>query len=96
MDRIGLVAALFDEGEAEAAAEAAQQAFDDAARIDSTLAASRLNTLLDAARPYETSAVDDVRDRRASDGHRGLRASSTWPSTADPDHPTSPPAPSPA
>ncbi|MGW0754009.1 hypothetical protein [Streptomyces sp. NPDC002587] len=25
--------------------------------------ASRLNTLLDAARPYETSAVDDLRNR---------------------------------
>ncbi|MFE2968474.1 hypothetical protein ACFXKC_33340 [Streptomyces sp. NPDC059340] len=25
--------------------------------------ASRLNTLLDAARPYETAAVEDVRDR---------------------------------
>ncbi|WP_405676354.1 hypothetical protein OG239_41560 [Streptomyces sp. NBC_00868] len=63
MDRIGLAAALFDEGEAEAGAEAAQQALDDAARVDSTLVTSRLNTLLHAARLYETSAVDDVRNR---------------------------------
>ncbi|UUU44340.1 Tat pathway signal protein [Streptomyces sp. NBC_00162] len=63
MDRIGLAAALFDEGEAEAGAEAAQQALDDAARVDSALVTSRLNTLLHAARPYETSAVDDVRNR---------------------------------
>jgi hypothetical protein len=63
MDRIGLAAALFTEGDAEQAAVAAQQALDDAARIDSTLVASRLNTLLDAARPYKTAAVDDVRTR---------------------------------
>ncbi|WP_405827185.1 MULTISPECIES: Tat pathway signal protein [unclassified Streptomyces] len=63
MDRIGLAAALFDEGEAEAGAAAAQQALDDAARVDSTLVASRLNTLLHAASPYETTAVDDVRNR---------------------------------
>ncbi|BCL28716.1 hypothetical protein ACFFS2_04715 [Streptomyces aurantiacus] len=36
---------------------------DDAARIDSTLVASRLDTLLDAARSYETATVDDVRNR---------------------------------
>ncbi|WP_244204355.1 hypothetical protein [Streptomyces africanus] len=63
MDRIGLSAALFTEGDAEQAAVAAQQALDDAARVDSTLVASRLNTLLDAARPYRTAAVDDVRTR---------------------------------
>lgn len=63
MDRVGLAAALFDEGEAERGAAAAQQAFDDAARVDSTLVASRLNTLLNAARPYETASVDDVRTR---------------------------------
>ncbi|MEV6409434.1 hypothetical protein AB0M58_42060 [Streptomyces bobili] len=63
MDRVGLAAALFDEGEAERGAAAAQQALDDAARVDSTLVASRLNTLLDAARPYETAAVDEVRTR---------------------------------
>ena len=57
MDRVGLAAALFDEGEAERGAAAAHQALDDAARVDSTLVASRLNTLLDAARPYETAAV---------------------------------------
>ncbi|MFK0256322.1 hypothetical protein [Streptomyces sp. NPDC090445] len=61
MDRVGLAAALFEEGEAEQRAAAAHQALDDPARIDSTLVASRLNTLLDAARPYETTAVDDVR-----------------------------------
>ncbi|WP_328665181.1 hypothetical protein [Streptomyces sp. NBC_00328] len=63
MDRIGLAAALFDEGEAERGAAAAQQALDDAARVDSTLVASRLNTLLDAARAYEIAAVDEVRTR---------------------------------
>ncbi|MDQ0775461.1 tetratricopeptide (TPR) repeat protein [Streptomyces aurantiacus] len=63
MDRVGLAAALFDEGEAERGAEAAQRALDDVARVDSTLVTSRLNILLDAARPYETPAVDDVRTR---------------------------------
>ncbi|WP_225321019.1 Tat pathway signal protein [Streptomyces luteolifulvus] len=63
MDRVGLAAALFNEGEPERAAAAAHQALDDAARVDSTLVASRLNTLLDAARPYETATVDDVRTR---------------------------------
>ncbi|MEU9212784.1 hypothetical protein AB0D27_33910 [Streptomyces sp. NPDC048415] len=63
MDRIGLAAALFDEEDPERGAEAAHQALDDAARVDSTLVASRLGTLLDAARPYGTAAVDDVRTR---------------------------------
>ncbi|RKN46839.1 Tat pathway signal protein [Streptomyces hoynatensis] len=63
MDGVGLAAALFDEGEAERGAAAAHQALDDAARIDSTLVVSRLNTLLEAARPYETAAVDEVRTR---------------------------------
>ncbi|MEV8022130.1 hypothetical protein AB0O76_38630 [Streptomyces sp. NPDC086554] len=63
MDRVGLTAALFDEGQAERGAAAAQQALDDAARVDSTLVTSRLNTLLDAACPYETAAVDEVRTR---------------------------------
>ncbi|MEU4049701.1 hypothetical protein AB0F09_10920 [Streptomyces olivaceus] len=63
MDRIGLAAALFDEGDAEQGAAAAHQVLDEAARIDSTLVAARLNTLLDAARPYETATVDDVRTR---------------------------------
>ncbi|MFE5537945.1 hypothetical protein ACFQ78_19660 [Streptomyces sp. NPDC056519] len=61
--RIGLAAALFDEGEAERGAAAAHQALDDAARVDSTLVASRLNTLLDAARPYGIPVVDEVRTR---------------------------------
>ncbi|MFF7191309.1 Tat pathway signal protein [Streptomyces sp. NPDC008222] len=65
MDRIGLAAALFTEGEPEQAAAAAHQALNEAARIDSTLVASRLNTLLDAARPYRTAAVDEVRTRAA-------------------------------
>ncbi|MFJ9380541.1 hypothetical protein [Streptomyces sp. NPDC101455] len=65
MDRIGLAAALFTEGEPEQAAAAAQQALGEAARLDSTLVASRLNTLLDAARPYRTAAVDEVRTRAA-------------------------------
>ncbi|MET9419083.1 Tat pathway signal protein, partial [Streptomyces klenkii] len=63
MDRIGLAAALFDEGDAEQGAAAAQQALTDAARLDSTLVASRLNTLLTAARPYGTATVDKVRTR---------------------------------
>ncbi|GAA2327924.1 Tat pathway signal protein [Streptomyces violaceusniger] len=63
MDRVGLAAALFDEGEVEEAATAAQQALDDAARVDSALVASRLNTLLDATRPYRTPLVDEVRGR---------------------------------
>ncbi|MFB7359907.1 hypothetical protein [Streptomyces gardneri] len=63
MDRIGLAAALFDEGEAERGAVAAQQALDEAARVDSTLVTSRLSTLLHAARPYETAAVNDVPTR---------------------------------
>ncbi|WP_030786122.1 hypothetical protein [Streptomyces sp. NRRL S-920] len=65
MDRVGLAAALFDEGEPEQAAQVAQQALDEAARVDSTLVVSRLNTLLDAARPYNTAAVDEVRARAA-------------------------------
>ncbi|MFJ8231445.1 hypothetical protein ACIQ9E_16045 [Streptomyces sp. NPDC094448] len=63
MDCVGFAAELFDEGEPERAAAAAHEAFDSAARIDSTLITSRLNTLLHAARTYETAAVDDVRDR---------------------------------
>ncbi|MFH9978084.1 hypothetical protein ACH4ND_02290 [Streptomyces sp. NPDC017179] len=63
MDRVGLAAALFAEGEPEQGAEAAQQALDDALRVDSTLVASRLNTLLKAARPYRTATVDEVRVR---------------------------------
>ncbi|MEU2993471.1 hypothetical protein ABZ772_24615 [Streptomyces griseoincarnatus] len=65
MDRIGLAAALFTEGEPEQGAAAAHQALDDATRVDSTLVASRLNTLLDAARPSRTAAVDEVRARAA-------------------------------
>ncbi|MEU9480753.1 Tat pathway signal protein [Streptomyces sp. NPDC048191] len=65
MDRIGLAAALFTEGEPEQATAAAHQALDEASRVDSTLVASRLNTLLDAARPYRTAAVDEVRSRAA-------------------------------
>lgn len=61
--RCGPAAALFDEGEVEEAATAAQQALDDAARIDSALVASRLNTLLDASRPYRTPTVEEVRGR---------------------------------
>ncbi|AOR29743.1 Tat pathway signal protein [Streptomyces fodineus] len=60
MDCIGLAAALFTEGEPEQGAAAAHQALDEAARVDSTLVASRLNTLLDAARPYRTADVDEV------------------------------------
>ncbi|MEU9211783.1 hypothetical protein AB0D27_28550 [Streptomyces sp. NPDC048415] len=63
MDRVGLAAALYDEGDVEQATDAAHQALDEAARIDSTLVASRLNTLLDATRPYRTAGVEDVRTR---------------------------------
>ncbi|WP_202425617.1 hypothetical protein [Streptomyces sp. HUCO-GS316] len=63
MDRIGLAAALFHEGEPEQAAQAAQQALDGVVRVGSTLVASRLNTLLDAARPYRAGDVDEVRIR---------------------------------
>ncbi|NGO45547.1 Tat pathway signal protein [Streptomyces ureilyticus] len=63
MDHLGLAAALFDEGQAERGAAAAQKALDDAARVDSTLVASRLNTLLDSARGYGAPAVDEVRTR---------------------------------
>ncbi|MER6473875.1 Tat pathway signal protein [Streptomyces collinus] len=65
MDQIGLAAALFTEREPEQGAAAAHQALTDATRVDSTLVASRLNTLLDAARPYRTTAVDEVRTRAA-------------------------------
>ncbi|RLV69461.1 hypothetical protein STAN_4989 [Streptomyces sp. CBMAI 2042] len=65
MDRIGLAAALFTEGEPEQGVAAAHLALDDAARVDSALVASRLNTLLDAARPYRTATVDEVRTRAA-------------------------------
>ncbi|MGW9451398.1 hypothetical protein [Streptomyces sp. NPDC055632] len=65
MDRIGLAAALLAEGEPERGSVAAHQALDEAARLDSTLVASRLNTLLDAARPYRTGAVDEIRTRVA-------------------------------
>ncbi|MFF5475708.1 hypothetical protein [Streptomyces achromogenes] len=56
MDRIGLAAALFTEGEPEQATAAAHQALDEATRVDSTL---------DAARPYRTTAVDEIRTRAA-------------------------------
>ncbi|MFE9687814.1 hypothetical protein [Streptomyces sp. NPDC006285] len=40
-----------------------QQALDEAARINSTLVASRLNTLLDTTQPYRTAGDADVRTR---------------------------------
>lgn len=55
MDRIGLAAALFHEGEAEQATDAAHQA-PDPARLDSTLVTYRLNSLLDATRPTTIAA----------------------------------------
>ncbi|MGW1675056.1 hypothetical protein [Streptomyces sp. NPDC002324] len=61
----GLTAALFNEGESEQAAAEAQPALDDAGRVDSTLAASRFNALLDAVRPYRATAVDEVPTRAA-------------------------------
>ncbi|MET7695146.1 Tat pathway signal protein [Streptomyces sp. NPDC005483] len=63
MDQIGLAAALFEEGEPEKGVTAAHQALDDAAHVDSTLVAARLNTLLDAARRCDFPAVEDVRSR---------------------------------
>lgn len=63
MDRIGLAAALIEEGEPDKGVAAAHQALDDAARVDSTLVISRLNTLLDVARRYESTAVKDIRSR---------------------------------
>ncbi|WP_247694960.1 hypothetical protein [Streptomyces sp. B93] len=64
MDLVGLAAALFHEGEVErAGAAAAHQVLDDATRIVSALVVSRLTTLLDGARPYETAEVEDVRTR---------------------------------
>ncbi|WP_327387840.1 hypothetical protein [Streptomyces sp. NBC_01207] len=54
--------AYFAEGEAERGAPAAGRALDDAARIDSALVVSRLNMLMHAARPYQTTAVNDVRN----------------------------------
>ncbi|MFE5759473.1 Tat pathway signal protein [Streptomyces massasporeus] len=65
MDHIGLAAALFTEGEPEQGAAAAHQALNEATRVDSTLVASRLNTLLDASRPYQTAVVDEIRTRAA-------------------------------
>lgn len=50
-------------GVVEQAAAVAQQALDDAARVDSTLVASRLNSLLDATRRYRTTSVEEVRGR---------------------------------
>lgn len=63
MDRVGLAAALFHEGDVDQGAAAAHQALDDAARADSALVTSRLNTLLDASRSYDTAAARDVRAR---------------------------------
>ncbi|GAB2966984.1 hypothetical protein GCM10023080_031690 [Streptomyces pseudoechinosporeus] len=77
MDRVGLAAALFDEGEAEQGAAAARQSLDDTACIDSTLVASRLNTLLNSARPYETAAVNEVCTR-------AKELAAARPTTADP------------
>lgn len=65
MDRIGLAAALVTESEPEQGTAAAHQVLDEAARVDSTLITSRLNTLLDAARPYRIAAVDEVCARPA-------------------------------
>ncbi|MFE9687846.1 hypothetical protein [Streptomyces sp. NPDC006285] len=63
IDRVGLAAALYDEGDIEQATDAAHQALDEAARINSTLVASRLNTLLDTTQPYRTAGDADVRTR---------------------------------
>lgn len=62
MDRIGLAAALLDEGEPEQAAATGHQALD-AAGMHSSLIASRLNTLLAATRRYQTTEVTQLRAR---------------------------------
>ncbi|WP_030237495.1 hypothetical protein [Streptomyces sp. NRRL S-350] len=64
MDRIGLAAALLDEGEPERAAAAGQQALDSAG-LDSALVASRMNTLLAAADRYRAPEVSQLRTRAA-------------------------------
>ncbi|MFI1886054.1 hypothetical protein [Streptomyces jumonjinensis] len=63
MDRIGLASAYFDEGDPDRATATAHQALDEAARTDSTLVASRLNALLAAARPYQTTEVTEIQTR---------------------------------
>ena len=62
MDRVGLAAALFDEGEPERAAAAGQQALNGAG-LQSALIASRINTLMAAAARYRTPEVDELRAR---------------------------------
>ncbi|WP_254392448.1 Tat pathway signal protein [Streptomyces buecherae] len=63
MDAIGYAAALFDEGDPDRGAQAAHQALDDAARLDSALIAARINVLRQAVRPYRTTTADDIRTR---------------------------------
>ncbi|MFE9424124.1 Tat pathway signal protein [Kitasatospora sp. NPDC006697] len=64
MDRIGLAAALFDEGEPEKAAVAGHQALDGAG-LQSALVASRLNTLVAAASRYRSPEVAQLQARAA-------------------------------
>ncbi|MFJ9448398.1 hypothetical protein ACIRRH_42325 [Kitasatospora sp. NPDC101235] len=64
MGQIGLAAALFDEGEPERAAAAGHQALDGLG-MHSALIASRVNTLLAAAKRYHTPDVLQLHARAA-------------------------------
>ncbi|MBB2910592.1 tetratricopeptide (TPR) repeat protein [Streptosporangium becharense] len=64
MDRIGLAAALLDEGELERAAAVGHQAMESAG-LQSALVASRINTLLSAATRYHTPEIADLQSRVA-------------------------------
>lgn len=64
MDRIGLAAALLDEGELEQAAAAGHQAMQSAG-MQSALVASRLNTLLSAANRHRTPEIAELHSRAA-------------------------------
>lgn len=65
MDRIGLAAALFDEGDSDRAVGAGHQALASAG-LQSALVVSRVHTLIVAASRFRTPAVDELR-ARASD-----------------------------
>ncbi|MFB9627100.1 hypothetical protein [Nonomuraea helvata] len=74
MDRIGLAAALLDEGELERAAAAGHQAMESAG-MQSALVASRLNTLLAAANRHHTPAIAELHSRAADAAARAPVAS---------------------
>ncbi|MFG1755330.1 hypothetical protein [Streptosporangium sandarakinum] len=64
MDRIGLAAALLDEGELERAAAVGHQAMESAG-MQSALVASRLNTFLAAANHHHTPEIAELHARAA-------------------------------